>query len=505
MTLKIKTVIVSCFGKLRSKARELLKAALNKISASAVGAARAVLSALGRAWNGFVSFLETYAVEAFSFGFRSIGTLFGVFFATLFKNGPRAAADAVSRRLGELRADGEGWVRFACACSAAFGVAVCAASVWFWNVNTVAISVNTNGVCIGYASSTADYSELYAQMNSLLLGDSAEECVDPIVMKYEIVGKNSISTIEQLAERALLSQSTVSPAYGLFVDGELAVCAETEEAISKALDARVSVYTDDNTVESEILNDISIKYVFYSGDMPVNDRTAAVSISNPELVQLSVQTVTVSEATKAIPYDTLTSYDSTKVIGYKRVKTQGSNGTAEVTTKSICINGVVQESETVSTVVITEPTDKVIVCGTSTSGIAWLDKNLSSGGMACIWPIAVTDRMYISSYYGDSRNHKGMDITGPEGTEIYAAVKGIVTYVGSNPSGYGNYLIISHGNGYTTLYAHCSRVYAKLGQTVEAGDVIAACGRTGNATGNHLHFEVRINGTQVDPAPYLGI
>ena len=70
-------------------------------------------------------------------------------------------------------------------------------------------------------------------------------------------------------------------------------------------------------------------------------------------------------------------------------------------------------------------------------------------------------------------------------------------------SGYGNLIIIDHGNGITTYYGHCSKLYKKEGQKVKAGDVIAAVGNTGNSTGSHLHFEIRKNGVYVNPANYL--
>jgi len=101
-----------------------------------------------------------------------------------------------------------------------------------------------------------------------------------------------------------------------------------------------------------------------------------------------------------------------------------------------------------------------------------------------------------------SGNHKGMDIGAPNGTPILAAADGTVTYSGWM-SGYGNLVIISHGNGIQTYYGHCSKLYVSEGETVSAGETIAAVGSTGNSTGNHLHFEIRKNGTQINPQKYL--
>lgn len=98
--------------------------------------------------------------------------------------------------------------------------------------------------------------------------------------------------------------------------------------------------------------------------------------------------------------------------------------------------------------------------------------------------------------------HAGIDVAAPRGTSIVAARAGRVTFSGRR-AGYGNMVIIDHGNGYTTRYAHCSTLIARKGQRVSAGELIARVGATGLATGNHLHFEIRKNGTPKDPMAYV--
>lgn len=100
--------------------------------------------------------------------------------------------------------------------------------------------------------------------------------------------------------------------------------------------------------------------------------------------------------------------------------------------------------------------------------------------------------------------HTGYDIPASYGSNIVAAEAGTVITAGW-VNGYGNTVIISHGNGLTTLYGHNSSLVVSKGQTVSRGQVIAKCGSTGNSTGNHCHFEVRANGTAVSPEPYLGV
>ena len=117
-------------------------------------------------------------------------------------------------------------------------------------------------------------------------------------------------------------------------------------------------------------------------------------------------------------------------------------------------------------------------------------------------------RNAITSEYGyrtspEPSFHYGLDIGMPIGTSICAVKDGIVTSVVYGTTGYGYYVILDHGGGVKTMYAHCSKLLVSVGDKVAKGDVIAEVGSTGKSTGPHCHFEVRINGEKVDPAPYL--
>jgi murein DD-endopeptidase MepM/ murein hydrolase activator NlpD len=124
-----------------------------------------------------------------------------------------------------------------------------------------------------------------------------------------------------------------------------------------------------------------------------------------------------------------------------------------------------------------------------------------AGRMGFAWP-TVSHR--INSPYGPRWGgfHTGIDIWCPQGNPDFASKAGTVI-AAEYAGGYGEMTIIDHGGGYSTLYAHQSRMYVHRGQTVQRGQQIGACGSTGNATGAHLHFEIRINGNHVNPAPYL--
>lgn len=113
---------------------------------------------------------------------------------------------------------------------------------------------------------------------------------------------------------------------------------------------------------------------------------------------------------------------------------------------------------------------------------------------------------YVSSEYGSrwGTTHTGIDLAAPAGTHIYSWRSGTVTFAGWS-GGYGNFIIVDHGDGFVTRYAHCSKIAVTKGQTVSQGQVIGYVGTTGNSTGNHLHFEVKVNGNFVNPRNYLSI
>ena len=135
-------------------------------------------------------------------------------------------------------------------------------------------------------------------------------------------------------------------------------------------------------------------------------------------------------------------------------------------------------------------------------------KKIKYAGGKMLWP--AEKGTYISSYFGNRfhpiykvwRMHNGIDIPAAGGTNILAANSGTVIRA-TWDSGYGYYIIIDHGGGISTLYAHSSKLVAKVGDKVERGQVIAKVGTTGTSTGNHLHFEVRVNGTPVNPLNYV--
>ncbi|HEX6350134.1 MAG TPA: peptidoglycan DD-metalloendopeptidase family protein [Candidatus Dormibacteraeota bacterium] len=129
-----------------------------------------------------------------------------------------------------------------------------------------------------------------------------------------------------------------------------------------------------------------------------------------------------------------------------------------------------------------------------------------------VWPMpgaTVTQGFGPTPYWfepafgGFAHFHTGIDTALPEGTPVQAADDGVVILVGSGPYGYGNYVVLEHQGGLTTLYGHLDRALVKVGDSVTQSEPIGLEGSTGNSTGAHLHFELRINNQPVDPSPYL--
>ncbi len=160
------------------------------------------------------------------------------------------------------------------------------------------------------------------------------------------------------------------------------------------------------------------------------------------------------------------------------------------------------------------PETQIMVPGAVRDVFVWTPPTLASvrssregSGVA---PVIVGTGTYI--YPVGSRNfsqyfwygHPGVDIALPEGTAVVASDTGTVTFAGWNIYGFGNLIVVNHGNGYETFYAHLSGISVVPGQIVYQGNVIGSTGNTGNSSGPHIHFEIRANGVQDNPCFYVG-
>lgn len=210
---------------------------------------------------------------------------------------------------------------------------------------------------------------------------------------------------------------------------------------------------------------------------------------------LHVETVLTFKTTEPIPYTTKIAYDKKKAKGYKSVSQKGKSGKSEIEKKITIVNGDVAGEEVINNKVLVAAVAETVVMGTKKATY------VASGGTGRFgWPV----RGLITSRYGRRWRefHTGLDIAVPRGTGVKAADGGVVSFAGWN-GGYGLCVMIKHGNGYQTLYGHMSKLNVRSGQKVSKGQKIGSSGSTGRSTGPHVHFEVRKNGSNVNPSKYL--
>lgn len=220
---------------------------------------------------------------------------------------------------------------------------------------------------------------------------------------------------------------------------------------------------------------------------------------NGKKIGVTGETSALGNALNKILSDAKEGYDDSKSNTYSETKQEGENGEAEVTYKVTYINGEQTDSVETARNVTKEPKNEIIVQGTSEA------PSYEATG-SFMWPVPYTHN--IVSYYGYrwGRLHSGIDISddGIGGQDIVAADGGTVTWAGYDDSGYGNYVIIDHGNGYYSLYGHCSSLAVSQGDKVYKGQTVAYVGSTGDSTGEHLHFEIRRSETdRLDPMEFL--
>lgn len=216
---------------------------------------------------------------------------------------------------------------------------------------------------------------------------------------------------------------------------------------------------------------------------------------------VTVETVANITSQETIAYSTEKKNDSTLLKGKTKVTQSGVNGEKEVVVKTTKENGVTTNQEIVSSTVTKEPVNEIVAVGTKT--VKTYSYTASRGGTSSKGFIRPANGIVTSNYGSRSGGfHTGVDFANSTGTAVVAAKAGTVVWA-AQKGGYGKYIIIDHGNGIQTLYAHNSALKVSVGQHVEQGQVIALMGSTGNSSGPHCHFEVRVNGSCKNPWNYI--
>lgn len=258
------------------------------------------------------------------------------------------------------------------------------------------------------------------------------------------------------------------------------IAEENTEDIIKAFNMSIERFEDLNSENKEVdLKDLK------EGNI-VNVETIKPYISVTTEDELNVE--------EKVKFETEIVLDDTMYQNKEYVKTEGKDGTVDRKVKITKVDGQEVSREILEEKTIEETINKVIVKGT---------KKVPRG--VGIGEFIKPAKGIISSSFGPrwGRFHKGTDIAANTGTPIVSADGGVIEFAGYNSGGYGNMVIVNHMNGYKTVYAHANTVDVKVGQIVDSGDKIATVGNTGDSTGPHLHFEIILNGTNLDPELYM--
>ena len=442
--------------------------------------------------------------------------------------------------------------RVAAVAAPVFGLTILLATLSAFNIK-YGIQIEYQGEKIGIIESEKTLNEaermvmgrIVNEKNFTLIMPDANLKLVSIMDEYKLLAPEKVCDL--MIQK---SSSEVTKAYGLYINGEFLGSALNDRAVRTRLDNEIADYTakfgTDNpedkilfTKEISILEGIylnnsirtddyllgilngstrkealhtvkakeTVQSIAESYGMTADELRFENSLSSDNLavgnelnvykkekfLQVSITKKLVSE--RKINFATETIHDSGMSEGFAKFDRSGVYGTEEVVEDVVYIDGVMVKSSLVSSTVISNPVNAIWRVGTRTAKIVVADKNISF-----LWPV---DGGYISDYYGAGRNHMGIDIAAPRGTDIYAAESGVVIESIRSSSSYGRYIVIDHLNGVKTKYCHCSELYVAVGAIVNKGDVIAAVGMTGRATGNHLHIEVFIDGSNVNPIYYI--
>ncbi len=310
---------------------------------------------------------------------------------------------------------------------------------------------------------------------------------------------NSITLTEGYSKDSVYIETSEDLIFELFHKNQNVEYEEISDDLS------ISAITEENeltTTEFKLNNPgITSDSIVYNGQKVIVNKTDPI---------INVKQTAESSEIKEVDYETIEEEDDTMLTGQFEVTTEGKEGSKEVTYENIIVNGELVETNKTNETVIEKPVHEVIAVGegTSVNSITVSDEaeesgaaDVASSASGMIWP---SSSQTVSCEYMGYSGHTGIDIQSYYGGPEYAAASGTVVTSGWSNIGYGYHVVIDHGNGVETLYAHQSQQPpVSVGQTVEQGQVIGFEGATGNVTGEHLHFEVRINGTAVNPRPYI--
>lgn len=279
------------------------------------------------------------------------------------------------------------------------------------------------------------------------------------------------------------------PAYAVSINGEEIGYIKNENKFQEKIDENILKTSDENVAFVE-LDDVEYKLSFVSKNQ-INEETVLAKLEdNAQNVYKVYEIADLNNEESTVYVETME--EAEEIV--ESLKEQYKMLEPELVINTIYTKSLDEESIKVAKETIENNLEqKLEEQGKTVNGVYLACKPVSG---------VITSRFGAVESIRDHK-HLGIDIGAPAGTAIKATASGKVTTAGWNNGGYGNLIIIDHGNGVQTYYGHCSKIYVTAGSEVKAGDVIGAVGSTGNSTGNHLHFEIRQNGKQVNPQKYV--
>lgn len=435
------------------------------------------------------------------------------------------------------------------------GVFLLSLTIFVFSQLTFGLVVEYDGVKIGNIKHEQIYDSAEKQLMQRVWAEDDDDVEIVPKFRLAVVNVNSFLTSDQVTDKLIeATSSVIDEASGLYVDDVLIGAVRDKDALKNELDSYLEKYESDDPEEIiTFVKNVQIKdglypvssiiemkemaekmkgessaeiiYTVSLGDTPYTVAQKAgisldsfyalnpitkttfvpgqkVTIASSEPF-LSVQVQKYEKVKQEVPFKTVTTKNNNYYTSYRQITRRGVKGVNEVTYLVTYLNGVATSKEITDTKVLSQPIDEKVTVGTKVMTYPnTVDRPASSGNgqvPGFIWPTSGRISCRWWGYY----NHRGLDIAAPSGTPIYAAANGVVISYKNLRNGYGRHIVIDHGNGVQTLYAHTSAVYVTVGQRVSRGQKVAAVGRTGWATGNHLHFGVMINGVYRNPELYL--
>lgn len=317
-----------------------------------------------------------------------------------------------------------------------------------------------------------------------------------------------------------------TPQYEVAIDGKKIGYVESQSDIDKYIDEKVAeqegkniafvelkasptfklglvdrnIENNEEILKKEIIDQVSIQYTNYAISIDGKNKTYVATMEEAENIVKDLKKDYAKKYTKNLGIVQVYSEDYSKIASVSSKNAKKAVSTelkAAKKSDDIKIAKAKAKKQAQAKVKAAEASSKVVKVSkvSNVKGVKFTVKPVSG---------TITSRFGRRSSPGGigSTNHKGLDIAASCGTKIYAAAGGTVEFAGYKGS-LGRLVIINHGNGVKTYYAHCNSLKVSSGQKVEAGTNIATVGKTGTATGYHLHFEVRVNGTSVNPQNYI--